>query len=83
MKHQKNQKNRKARPACPTPHKAAYKDHKHAIEGLRSTQRAGFRGLVINGKTRRAELRAYPCPCGRFHLSSKPERNQGNFELAS
>ena len=79
-----NRKNKRLkRVPCPTPYKAAYKDHKHAIEGLRSTQRAGYRAVTVAGKTRRAECRVYPCPCGRFHLSSKPEWNQGNYELVS
>lgn len=53
------------RPKCPTPWKQSYRDHIAAKLGLSEIQRKGKQG--------HEERRAYHCPCGKFHLTSKPK----------
>lgn len=49
--------------ACPTPDKRGYRTRLDALIALASTQR--------KRTSSREETRAYHCPCGRWHLTSK------------
>lgn len=51
--------------ACPTPTKLAFHDQDHAQQTLRYWN---------YGNAAYRPERAYPCPCGSWHLSSKPQR---------
>lgn len=46
---------------CPTPHKRAYRKRTSAI------------AAAIRASRRLGPLRPYLCPCGRWHLSTKPK----------
>ena len=54
---------------CPTPKKYAYRTRGEAQATLRRQWRQPRPGKHL-------PTRAYHCPCGAWHLSSKPERQR-------
>jgi len=52
---------------CPTPRKVGYRSRVDAVIALWHTS--------TSDDDRRHEKRAYRCPCGRWHLTSKPARS--------
>ncbi|AYN58528.1 hypothetical protein HOU70_gp47 [Arthrobacter phage Liebe] len=53
------------RPGCPHPAKGAYADEAAVSAALRRSRVSGL------------PIRVYPCPCGAWHLTSKPDRRRG------
>lgn len=53
------------RPACPHPDKLCYGEAE------------AVRVAALRGRGIRVALRAYRCPCGWWHLTSKPRRPGG------
>lgn len=53
------------RPACPHPDKLGYSED----EAIRVSR--------LRGRAVRVTLRAYRCPCGYWHLTSKPRKPRG------
>lgn len=54
---------------CPTPYKAAYVSRAAADAALMRSWRS-----ARAGKGTRRPIRFYRCPCGRWHLTSTPNR---------
>lgn len=63
--HRRNRTNTSGNPNCPTPHKLAFHSEQHALQVLR------YWGY--DGRPTRPQ-RAYQCPCGAWHLTSKPAK---------
>lgn len=69
---------RRARARCPTPSKQSYPDPESADAELARIRSSMDLNLLPPGL--RIPSRVYHCPCGRWHLTSRPHAGHGAYD---